>query len=58
MDEQKSGRTTHGAKEPLAPTNKPGPPKKKKKKKTSGLFLGDGDSDAWGWERAVGPIKN
>jgi hypothetical protein len=27
-------------------------------KKTSGLFSGDGSSDAWGWERAVGPIKN
>jgi hypothetical protein len=28
-----------------------------KKKRTSGL-LGDGSSDTWGWERAVGPIKN
>jgi hypothetical protein len=52
MDEQKSGWTTDGAKEPLAPTNKPGP-----KNKTSGL-LGDGSSNTWRWERAVGPIKN
>ncbi len=45
---------SHGAKEPLARTNKPG---QKNQTKTSGL-LGDGSFDAWGWERAVGPIKN